>query len=258
LKLANKVLTLAALMVLMAQGVLAQNLPSVFSLKPYIEAGVGHDHLTNNYANWDHQYVNWNLPMQERGLIHVHVLNAQRYGQDDSFINVNYAHPHTWGVMSIDAGYGGNADFLVNHQYGFLWTGYTPYKIQYLLGARKNQYIDSKTNNLSLGLESYISDWRFAYLATHSNLNDAKSGWVNRYQWQWLSDRNRIGFAYIDGDEPSVLAPGVIANTSVKTYQVDGVYSLSKDYALTAMLWHTQQGGFYQRNGIQFGIRVSY
>ena len=256
----SKALSLMVFLGLMsqAQTTFAQKLPSIFSSKPYIEAGVGHDHLSNNYAHWQHQYVDWMLPMQERGLIYIQALNAQRYDQQDSSIYVNFAYPQQFGVISVDVSHAGNANFLVKNSHGFMWSGYTPYGLQYLMGAKRNQYTESKTENLSLGIETYIRNWRFAYLATHSNLNDIQSGWVNRYQWQWLSDINRVGITYISGQEPGVLGPSVITNTSIKTYQLDGIYGFARNYALTAMLWHTQQGSFYQRNGIQFGVRVSY
>lgn len=243
---------------LITQLAFAQSLPGIFSSKPYVEVGIGRDHLSNNYASWQHQYVDWMLPMQESGLIYIQALNAQRYEQQDSSVYLNYSYPNQWGVISIDTNQAGNADFLAKHSYGFLWSGYTPYKVQYLIGLKKNQYTDSKTENVSLGLDAYVKDWRFAYMATHSNLNELRSGWVHRYQWQWLTELNRLGITYIDGQEPGVLGPGVLTNTSVKTYQLDGVYSIYKNYALTAMVWHTQQGHFYQRNGIQLGLRVSY
>ena len=97
-----------------------------------------------------------------------------------------------------------------------------------------------------------------AYTASHSDLNHIKSGWVHKYQMQWLGQVNRIGLSYASGDEPTVLAPNNLVNTDIETIQLDGVYALSKTYALTGMIWHTKQGHFYQRNGVQFGLRVSY
>lgn len=107
----------------------AQSLPSIFSSKPYVEVGIGQDHLSNNYVSWQHQYVDWMLPMQESGLIYIQALNAQRYDQQDSSVYLNYSYPNQWGVISIDANQAGNADFLAKHSYGFLWSGYTPYKV---------------------------------------------------------------------------------------------------------------------------------
>lgn len=237
---------------------LAQTIPEVFSSKPHIEASIGVDHLSNNYANWSSQNVDLLLPMQEKGLIYLQAMHAERYNLQDTSIYGSYSHPFQLGVVTAELGHASAPHFLSEHLYGLTWAGYGPYGFNYLLGTKQTQYTESRTAANSIGLETYQGNWRLAYTATHSDLNRIKSGWVNKYQVQWLGDISQIGLIYSNGDEPTVLSPGNLVNTHIESIQLNGVYALSKAYALTGSIWHVQQGYFYQRNGIQLGIRVSY
>ncbi len=239
-----------------------QAAPGIFYSKPHLEAGLSYDHLTNHYASWRGQTIDWLMPLQEKGLIYLQALHANRYNQQDTSVYGSYAYPTQWGIINAELGHASAPHFLSDHLYGLSWTGYGPhdgsYGFNYLLGTKQTHYSDSRTAAESLGLEAYLGNWRWAYMATHSDLNHVKSGWVNKYQMQWLGSVNRLGLTYISGDEPTVLSPNHLVNTDIETIQLDGVYALSKTYALTGMIWHTKQGHFYQRNGVQFGLRVSY
>lgn len=234
------------------------SIPGIFSSKPYVEVGLSFDHLTNQYASWRGQAIDVFMPLQNRGLIYIQALRAERYDQEDNSIYGGYSYPTQWGILATELGHASAPHFLSEHLYGLTWTGYSSYGFNYLLGSKQTQYTDSRTAADSLGLETYLGDWRLAYVATHSDLNHIRSGWVNKYQLQWLGTINRLGLTYALGDEPTVLSPNNLVNTQVETIQLDGVYAFNKTYALTGVLWHTKQGHFYQRNGIQFGLRVSY
>lgn len=232
--------------------------PKIFSSKPYVESGFGVDHLTNNQSKWSHQYIDLMLPMREKGLIYFQALRASRYLENDGSVFLSYSYPTSLGVISLDTTYSENPTFLIKRGYGTTWTGYGIYGFNYLLGLKNNQYVDSRTDSQVLGLESYLGSWRFAYLANHSQLNHSKSGWVNKYQIQYFGESTRLGVTYARGSEPTLISPGNMMNADIETYQIDGAYPISSSVSITSMIWHSKQGYFYLRNGIQFGIRYTY
>ncbi|MDP3620967.1 MAG: YaiO family outer membrane beta-barrel protein [Polynucleobacter sp.] len=233
--------------------------PAIFDSKPYIETGGSYENLTNQYKPWDAQYIDFMLPLKAYGLIYAQLQNANRFDQSDQSVYGNYAYPTSWGVINIEGGYTHNPFFFAKNWYGAGWTGKLPKQFNYLISARQSEYTDGNTLTQNIGLDKYLGAFRLAYLASYSTLNSQKSGWLNRYQAQWFFNSNdRIGFTYASGHEPTVVNIGNLTTVDTQQYQVDGVYWLTNQYAVTGALWHAKQGGFYQRNGLQIGIRIAY
>ena len=233
--------------------------PAIFDSKPYVEVGASYENLTNNYKPWDAQYLDLMLPMKQYGLLYTQLQNANRFDQSDQSIFANYAYPTRYGVINIEGGYTHNPFFLPKELYGAGWVGKLPQQFNYFLSARQSNYTDGDTANQNIGLDKYLGPFRIAYLATYSTLNHQKSGWLSRYQVQWFgSNGNRLGLTYASGHEPTVVNIGNLTTIDTQQYQVDGIYWLSKQYALTGALWHAKQGSFYQRNGVQVGFRVAF
>ena len=233
--------------------------PSVFDSKPYIEAGYTTDKLSNGYQPWDSQYINVFVPFQARGLVNVQVDNVKRYGMGDQAIALAYAYPSSVGVLNLEAGYAANAVYLAKNSVGVYWNGRLPQSFGYTIGTSQRQYTESQSSIYRLGLEKYVGNFRFAYTGVLSMINGAQPAYGQVIQTQWVGDNlNKVGLAYSQGMEPMVVAAGALASIKTKFLQLDGLYWVTKQVGITAALWHGVQGDFYQRNGGQIGVRLTF
>lgn len=233
--------------------------PAIFDSKPYAEVGFSYEGLSNQYAAWQSQYLDVMLPLKENGLAYLQLQNAERFSQVDQSAYLNYAYPLKYGVVNIEGGLTHNPQFLSKNLYGIGWNGRLPYQFNYLISGRESGYLDGRTSNQNFGIDKYINQYRLVYVATYSTLNSQKSGWLNKYQVQWLPEGgNRLGFTYASGNEPTVITIGNLATVQTKQYQLDCLYWINADIGITIAAWHARQGGYYQRNGGQLGIRMAF
>lgn len=237
--------------------------PAVFDAAPYVEIGSNYDQLTNNYASWSAQYLNLSMPLQENGLVNVQAQNVQRFSMVDQDLNIAYAYPTKLGVINIDGGYSANPNFLPQTSLGLGWNGKLPEGFGYIVSANQKQYSESyanaSTNMYSLGLEKYIGEFRFAYVGMVSSINRNQGSFASKVQGQWIgSSANRIGLTYAQGMEPAVVALNNLASIQFQYVQIDSLYWMTKTIGLTTALWHGKEGSYYQRNGGQLGLRVTF
>ena len=233
--------------------------PAIFDSKPYIELGASYEALTNNYSPWQSQYLDLMLPLKQSGLVYVQVQNVERFSQVDQSAYLNYAYPLKYGVVNIEGSHTHNPQFLAQNFYGAGWNGKLPYQFNYLISGRQSSYLDGNTSNQNIGLDKYIGQYRFAYVATYSTLDSQKSGWLSRYQAQWYgANNNRIGLTYASGHEPMVVNIGNLSTVDTQQYQLDGLFWLTPDAGITLAAWHAKQGAYYQRNGGQIGLRLVF
>lgn len=233
--------------------------PAVFSQKPFVEIGASYEHLTNGYTPWASQYLDVTVPMRERELLNMNILNANRFSQNDTAAYVSYAYPLAYGVLSAEGGYTVNPEFLTKDLYGLGWNGRLPYQLNYLLTARESHYQVGKTQRFNFGLDKYFWDYRVAYTLVRSVLDYTERSWLSKFQAQWLSEAgHRFGLTYSTGHEPMVVTIGNLVNIDVQTYQIDGLYKINETVGVTVAAWHAVQGSYYQRNGGQVGVRVAF
>ena len=233
--------------------------PSVFFKKPYVELGGSYEHLTNGYTPWSSEYIDVTLPLGRRGLVYMNLMNANRFSQNDTAGYLNYAYPTAYGILNAEGGYTINPQFLTKDLFGVGWNGRLPYQFNYLLSARASEYQVGNTRTINMGLDKYWSDYRFAYTLVRSVLDYEQRTWLSKYELQWLSESgHRLGLTYASGHEPMVVTIGNLTNIDVVTYQVNGLVQINKSVALSASAWHAMQGSYYQRNGGQLGLRVSF
>jgi YaiO family outer membrane protein len=237
--------------------------PAVFDAAPYIEIGSSFDQLTNNYANWSSQYLNLSLPLQENGLVNIQAQNVQRFSMVDQELDVSYAYPLKYGVVNIEGGYSANPNFLPQTSVGVGWNGKLPQNFGYIIAANQKQYSQSyanaSTNLYNLGLEKYWGQFRFAYVGMISSINRDQGSFASKVQAQWISDtNNRLGLTYAQGMEPTVVALNNLSSIQFQYIQLDGLYWVTKTVGITSAIWHGKEGSYYQRNGGQLGLRVSF
>jgi YaiO family outer membrane protein len=233
--------------------------PAIFDSKPYVEVGASYEGLTNNYAPWQSQYFDVMLPLKQNGLVYLQLQNVERFSQVDQAAYLNYAYPFKYGVINVEGSHTHNPQFLAQNFYGAGWNGRLPNQFNYLISGRESNYLDGRTSNQNIGLDKYIGQYRLAYVATYSTLNTQKSGWLSKFQIQWYGANNhRIGLTYASGHEPTVVNLGNLTTIDTQQYQVDGLYWLTPGVGITLAAWHAKQGGYYQRNGGQIGLRLAF
>lgn len=242
---------------------LAPARPSVFDSSAYIEAGYTYDSLTNNYANWNSEYLNLFMPLHENGLVNVQLQNANRYGQVDQDINITYAYPFSYGILNLYGGASPNGHFLPESTLGTEWDGRLPNAFGYILGVNQKQfssfYSNASTNAYNVGVEKYIGEFRFAYVGTISTINRDAGSYASKVQAQWVGPtNNRLGITYAGGMEPTVVSLNNLASVQFSYVQVDSLYWLTKTIGITAALWHGREASYYQRNGGQLGLRFNF
>jgi YaiO family outer membrane protein len=237
--------------------------PGAFDSSAYVEAGYTFDSLTNNYANWNSEYLNVFLPLHQNGLVNVQLQNANRYGQNDQDINIIYAYPFSYGILNLYGGTSPNGHFLPQTTFGAEWDGRLPQSFGYILGANQKQfssfYSNASTNAYSLGLEKYIGDFRFAYVGTVSSINRDVGSYASKVQAQWIGPtNNRLGITYAGGMEPTVVSLNNLVPIQFSYVQIDALYWLTNTVGVTAALWHGNEASYYQRNGGQLGLRFNF
>lgn len=237
--------------------------PAVFDAAPYVEIGSNYDQLTNNYASWSAQYLNLSVPLQENGLVNVQAQNVQRFSMVDQDLNIAYAYPTKSGVINVEGAYSANPNFLPQTSLGLGWNGKLPEGFGYIVAANQKQYSESyanaSTNMYSLGVEKYIGEFRFSYVGMISSINRNQGSFASKVQGQWIgSSANRIGLTYAQGMEPAVVALNNLASIQFQYMQIDGLYWMTKTVGLTTALWHGKEGSYYQRNGGQLGLRITF
>lgn len=235
------------------------SLPGVFFGRPYAEIGESYEHLTNGYTPWSSQYLDVTVPLKSNGLVYMNLLNANRFSQNDTAGYVNYAYPMKYGVVSAEGGYTFNPQFLTKDLFGVGWNGVLPYQFNYLITGRVSEYLVGNTRTINMGLDKYYGEFRLAYTLVRSVLDYSQRSWLSKFQVQWLGESgHKLGLLYSTGHEPMVVTIGNLTNVDVVTYQLDGLYKINKTVGLTASVWHSMQGSYYQRNGGQVGVRVAF
>ncbi|NTW52713.1 MAG: YaiO family outer membrane beta-barrel protein [Chlorobiaceae bacterium] len=231
--------------------------PAVFDSPPSVEAGFTADHLTNNYAAWNSQYLSLTVPMKASGLFNLRLENVGKYDMTDQAISFAYSLPFDAGVLSVDGGYSANPGFLPKNSLGIGWNGHLPQGFGYIVGATQREYVDATTRIYRLGAEKYSGPFRFAYTALFSSIDNSRSKLAHQLQAQWISNEdNRLGLTYAFGVEPEVLGVGNISAINTRYIQLDGLYWLTKKVGVNAALWYGRAGDYYQHNGGQLGLRV--
>ena len=232
--------------------------PSIFDSSPYVEAGYTEDRLTNSAPSWKSQYINLFMPLKAYGLLNVRIENVDRFLLTDQAISFSYAYPFALGVINLDGGYTANAEFLAKNSVGLCWNGKLPDGFGYTLGAAQRNYSDALLNIYSLGVEKNAGQFRIAYTASISTIDNSQGEFAGRVQAQWISRKdNRLGLTYAEGKEPSVVSAGNLTTIQTQYLQLDGLYRVTKTTAVTAAFWHSKEGNYYQRNGGQLGLRIS-
>ena len=110
-----------------------------------------------------------------------------------------------------------------------------------------------------LGTEHYSGRWVPGYTVSYGILEGAAAGFSHQFKLDYfLTDTRWFGIGLIDGDE----ATRIGANRAVLA-RVQGAYAKANwgfdaTWGMSMVISHIQQGDFYDRTGIRFGLDYRY
>lgn len=223
----------------------------------YTEFGTsaGAENLTGDAAAWHYQEVNWTHRDSNAMTYYAALGRAQRFELNDTYLRGGLHLP-------VSQRWAFNAEVTASPENHFLprdavFAGidYTVYRGLLLhAGFRQSRYQDSQANVATLGLESYIGAWRFAYTLFEGTSGGA-SGAANLVQADYYyGDRSHVGLALVHGREVERINPTRLVVTPVNGLSLAGAQALSTHWAVTYTLGVTSLQDFYTRRGVSIGV----
>lgn len=226
-----------------------------------IEAGYGHESLTNNFADWKESYLLAAHDFGGRRALYGGVRETRRFGLDDTEAHAGLYYPlgATWNSV-VEARVSPTHDVLAKYSmYGQLQK-MLPGGWGIGLGLRRNEYNQTASNVASLETERYWGNFRGAYTLYSGRPEGASSAASHRLQLgYYYADRSSVSLSYSTGREVEYVGParGVIT-TDVQNWTLSGRHWLTPTWALTYDVTAHEQGSLYRRQGLRLGIRHSF
>lgn len=129
----------------------------------------------------------------------------------------------------------------------------------FIASMRYSEYRADSTQLWRLGAERYFGRWVPGYTLSYGVLEGAAAGYSHQLKLDYfLTDKRWFGIGLIQGDE----ATRIGINRAVLA-RVQGAYAklhwgINTQWSANLVVSHIQQGDFYHRNGIRFGLDYRY
>jgi YaiO family outer membrane protein len=127
------------------------------------------------------------------------------------------------------------------------------------LGLRHAEFPDTGTYMGALTMEKYWGDYRAAIVLSPSVVEGA--GLTASYRVvldRYYGDGSRIGLGYTIGRELEKIGQDSVLATDVSAFNLLGRHRFPGQWAATYELSIHQQGDFYTRRGVRFGLRYIF
>jgi len=215
----------------------------------------------DNYANWRSNYIEAAKQLGDRRSVYGSLRETDRFNMKDTEWLVGGYLPlsNRWtllaeGNLSPSHNILARWSVLSQLQYGFD-EGWSVH-----FGARHTVYNSALTNTLTFTGERYWSDYRAAFTHAESSLADAGSVSNDRIQLsRYYGEMNFVGAGLSRGSEIENLGlPLGILSTRVQSIALNGRHWFSHDWAASYELGITEQGNYYTRNTLRFGLRRQF
>lgn len=238
----------------------ADEVTAVFT--DYIEAGVNHHGLTNNYGDWDGAYLQGAWQQNDSNRWDWEILSQERYGESGVYSVAGLSHifDQDW-YGSVHAGASGSGFFFPDYRVdAYLHRKILPERnlvlttgVGYI--AQKDDHID---RYLYLGVGYYFPE---AWLIEGGiRLNRSSPGTVSSHRYVLALSQARdkvrhIAFTLDWGDEAyQAIGPTTVLVDFPSTQLVVNWREwLGKDYGLHVIAEH-YDSDFFNRNGISIGV----
>lgn len=222
------------------------------------EAGVTHETLTNNYPNWDSQYLRITKKTAERQTFYAQFETVSRFNKPDDQFTLGAYFPLSpqWQVI---------AEGSASNKHTILPSSSVMAGIQYNSGgnwfeglaARTTQYDTASVNSGIFSLEHYWSRYRVYYSLTAARLAGTGTDVEQAIEFDTYygkSENSSVGIGYVTGREVENVGLPALLTSNVDGWNIVGRHWMDDHWAIVYGLGSFSQGNSYTRAGGHLGI----
>lgn len=224
-----------------------------------IEVGGGYDHLSNNRAPWNSQYLLFSKQFQPRTSLYGGVQHTERFDLDDVQLHLGGYLPlaDRW-TADLEAGYSPTGRVLPQHYEMVHVQRSFDGGLNLGAGYRFREYATAQTHAALFTAEQYLSSFRLAYTYSPSFVRNQTAHNHNVQLGYWYSDYSFVNLSYGIGNELNNIIPFGVVSAQVESYGINGRHWITPTWAITWSFGHQRQGHFYDRTGGHIGIRWAF
>lgn len=128
-----------------------------------------------------------------------------------------------------------------------------------MASARYAVYQADSTQLWRFSAERYIGRWVPGYTVGYGVLEGAAAGYSHQLKLDYfLTDTRWFGLGFIHGDEATRIGTNRALLARVRGGYAKANWGLNSHWGVNLLISHIQQGDFYDRNGIRFGLVYRY
>lgn len=223
-----------------------------------VSAAVESEQLSTSSPDWQLTQLSWGYEKQQWSLGGGYT-QQERFGLDDQewHLEGKLKPSGDWTLVGRQT-LSNSAQVLPEWSTGFeVYRSLSPWVL--MASARYATYRADSTQLWRLSAERYIGRWVPGYTLGYGVLEGAAAGYSHQLKLDYfLTDDRWFGLGLIQGDE----ATRIGANRAVLA-RVRGAYAkvnwgINSHWSANWVIGHIQQGDFYDRNGIRFGLDYRY
>lgn len=221
-----------------------------------IELGGSYENLTNQQGHWRSEYLSIEHHFNPRQLVYGSVQQTERFARNDIQLLLGTYQPLTANLtFNLEGDVSPTSQVLAKNSIMASLQGGLGHGVFLTGGYRHSEYGTGPVEQGFSTLESYFSDFRFAYTVRATD-SFQKTQFGHRFDFSYYyNDISSITFTYNFGAETGGFQ-GVVYDTQY--FGLHGRHWLNPDWALTWDLGHIEQGTSYIREGATLGIRRAF
>lgn len=128
-----------------------------------------------------------------------------------------------------------------------------------IASARYAEYRVDSTQLWRLGAEHYWGPWVPGYTLGYGVLEGAAAGYSHQLKLDYfLTDTRWFGIGLVDGDEATRIGANRAVLAKVQGAYAKANWGLNTNWGVSLVISYFQQGDFYDRTGIRFGLDYRY
>ena len=215
------------------------------------EAGISHERLTNNNADWKSAYVEAAHTFAPRQTLFAALREVERFDLKDSQVEAAYYQPLSQRLT-------GHIEANASPEHHVLAKGSLFGELALQLdagwvasgGVRKSQFTATSARVISAGLERYFGRSRAFYNLNNGKPEDTGSATAHRIglDYYYAAERSRVGVSATWGREVENIPPAGVLTSDVRALNIYGRHWVSPAWAMTWELSTHEQGSFYRRD----------
>jgi len=225
-----------------------------------LEAGIGFDGLSGNYDNWQNTYLQYEQTLSNETLGYLRFNQTRRFDLSDNELLAGFYTElnENWQLFG-EIGGSGTSRVRPELQGQIILSRALSNGYLISAGTHRSNWTISSSQGYSLQLERYFEQWRWSYRIRRDHLLGGESALSHATTLSYLyNDWSNITIALNQGEEAEKVAPQRVLITDVKGISLYGLHQLSADWGVRWALSFNEQGHFYDRRGVLFGLRYRF